>query len=238
MAANLDLVRAFASAAADISSPSEPGAMLQAIVDVACRSMADVDHVGVTLNRRTGGLLTDAATDPLVHELDRVQYDLGQGPCLAALHGGTHEPATVAEDLRHETRWRGFVRRAVPLGVRAVLAVRLQTGTEVVGVLNMYSTSSDTISQDTRALASLFAVQAAYAYGYTRQIGNLVVAIESRETIGNAVGIVMERYSLTRERAFEYLVRVAATSEVKLRIVAEELLRDTQARLADDDADR
>lgn len=225
-----DVANALASALEGINAPTTTSETLQAIVDVARVSMAEVDHVGVTLAHAKGHLVTDALTDPLVKVLDQLQYDVGEGPCVEALADEAGPGVVVAERLRHEARWHGWVPGALDHGVRSVLAVALHTGGGNLGVLNMYSTSSDVLSEETRSVAPLFAAQAAYAYGYTHQIGNLEAALESRQMIGNAVGVVMERYGLSSERAFEYLVRAAATSQVKIRVIAEELLRDSSMR--------
>lgn len=211
-----------AAVAESLNDSTSAVEMLQAIVAVARDALEEIDHVGITLRPRKGPMSTDASTDETVLVLDQIQYDLDEGPCVSAARGpGT---VVVAEHLRHHGDWHEFVQRAIPHGVRSVLAVRLFTHDGTVGVLNMYSVTSDTISAETRDTAELFATHAAYAYGHRRQVDDLHLALETRELIGNAVGIVMERYDLDRDRAFEYLVRTASTSEVKLRVLAAELV--------------
>ncbi len=158
-----------------------------------------------------------------MRRIDEVQFSSHEGPCVDAVESGTSD-LVVLENARHAGKYHRFVKGAIPLGLRSTAAIRLFTGDKTVGVLNLYSTSSDTIDEETRTIAELFALHASYAYGHRHQISHLQRAIESRELIGNAVGIVMERYGLDRGRAFEYLVRVAATSQVKVRVVAEELV--------------
>ena len=135
----------------------------------------------------------------------------------------------MLEHVRHGDHYPDFAAGAAPLGLRSSAAIRLFTGDRTVGVLNLYSTSSDTVDPETRTLAELFAVHASFVYGHRHQVTHLQQAIESRELVGNAVGIVMERYGLNRSRAFEYLVRVSATTETKLRLVAEQLVADVES---------
>lgn len=227
MSTDPDLPSAIAAAAVAVNTRSSVPETLQAIVDVARQSLEGIDHVGITLRQRDGALHTDAATDETVLVLDRIQYDLGEGPCVTAVDGESR--TVVVEHVRHHAGWHAFVQQAVQHGLRSVLAVRLFTDAGIVGVLNMYSTSSDTISPETRDTAELFATHAAYAYGHQHQVDNLETALRTRELIGNAVGIVMERYGLDRDRAFEYLVRTAASSEVKLRVIARHLVSPSES---------
>ena len=88
----------------------------------------------------------------------------------------------------------------------------------------MYSTSNDHVEEETHELAMLFATHATLAIGHSRQVENLYKAIETRTMIGQAVGIVMERYGIDPDAAFNYLVRQAAAQERKLRLVAADIV--------------
>lgn len=217
------IAAALTAAVAEINRPTTVGETLDAIARAARDSMPGIDHVGVTLASRGAPLQTGAATDDLVHEIDAVQFGAHEGPCVDAVESGTGD-LVVLEHVRHSSRYPGFAAGAASLGLRSSAAIRLFTGDRTVGVLNLYSTSSDTLDPETRTLAELFAVHASFANGHRHQVTHLQHAIESRELVGNAVGIVMERYGLSRARAFEYLVRVSATTETKLRVVAEQLV--------------
>lgn len=223
MATPPDLAAALAQAAAQVNKPSSLDDTLDAIVRVARDSMPGVEHAGITLSRPDGRLETAAATDELVLRLDAAQYDVHEGPCVTAIEAD-HGDVVVLEHVRHASRWPAYVEKAVPLGLRSAAAVRLFAGGRTVGVLNLYSLASDTVDPETRVLAELFAIHAAYAYGHRRQVSHLERALETRELIANAVGMLMERFGLDRDRAFEYLVRVSASSELKLRVVAERII--------------
>ena len=96
------------------------------------------------------------------------------------------------------------------------------------GALNIYSREVGSFA-DMDVVGPLFAHQAAIALDYAREVENLREAIRTRQLIGRAVGIVMERYGLPEQRAFAFLARVSQTRNVKLRLVAEELVADAEA---------
>ena len=90
------------------------------------------------------------------------------------------------------------------------------------GALNLYSTQTGAF-EDVESLSALFAHQAGMAIAYAHQIGTLHEAVQTRTVIGQAVGIVMERYNLNDERAFAFLKRLSSHRNVKLRVVAQEI---------------
>lgn len=173
------------------------------------------DAVGISTVDRAGTVKTMATTDPLVEELDGLQYGLGEGPCVDTLQGAA---VVAARDVRHEQRWPEYVPQAARMGLRAQLAVRLfldEQGT--VGGLNLYSTSQEDFSSDAESLAELLAAHAAIALGHAREREGLSQALQSRKEIGQAIGIVMERYQMNDDRAFAFLVRASSQANVKLR---------------------
>ncbi len=214
-----DLAEALAEAAHQVHATATLPETLRSIVTVAQASLTDVDHAGVTVADSAGRLETAAATDDFVRGLDALQYELHEGPCLDEM---TADDTMVVVDRAGvgDPRWPAWLPRAADAGLRSMVAIRLFSRPEAVAVLNLYSTSADVVGQETTVMAPLFATHAAVAYGHTEQVAHLRRAIDSREVIGQAVGIVMERYDLDATRAFGYLVRVASTTETKLRDVA------------------
>jgi GAF domain-containing protein len=224
----IDVAAALAQATRDLNAPQDLDETLHTIVTVARDSMAEIDHAGISLARRGGPVVTRAATDQLVLDLDRLQYEVGDGPCLHAINADT---VVRVEDARHEQRWPGFIPQAVRLGLRSQLGVRLHADDQVLGALNLYSMSSDTISDETEQMAELFAAHVALALGHARRIENLSAALESRRVIGLALGLVMQRLELDEDTAFAYLTRVSATTETKLRDVAASIVTEHHARV-------
>ena len=191
---------------------------LHMIVSVAAETIPGIDHAGISTIERKGSVMTRASTDDMVLRLDELQYSLGEGPCLDALH---KEDVVFVPSLRLDQRWPRYVPPAVRMGLRAQLAVKLFTddmGT--IGGLNLYSTEQESLDDDAEALAHLFATQAALALGHAHERHQLLQAVETRRVIGIAIGICMERYGLDENRAFGYLVRESSTSNIKLRDVA------------------
>lgn len=206
---------------------------LKAIVDTALVSLDGIDHVGISLAHRGGRIETAAATDRFVLELDQLQYDLGEGPCVYAM---VHEQTTLVQHARQEQRWPQFIPEAVRRGLRSQLALQLYFDDRTVAGLNMYSTSTDTLEQETVHTAELFAAHAAIALGRVREIDHLNQALASRKVIGQAIGVVMERYGITEHRAFAYLARASSTGNLKLRMVAERIVEGTESRGASREA--
>jgi GAF domain-containing protein len=184
-----------------------------------------VDEAGVSVTHRNGRIETRAATGDLVRLLDQAQYDSGQGPCLDAMDAAAHVDVVAVDNVRQEQRWPGYLPTAIQHGLRSQLGVRIYAEARTVGGLNLYSTTSDTIGPDSVALAQLFAAHAAVALGRLRRESHLLEALQTRELIGQGIGIVMERYGLTADRAFDYLSRVSQSSNTKLRDVAADLVR-------------
>jgi GAF domain-containing protein len=224
----IDLVAALAQATREISSSHDLPGVLDTIVHAVRRSCPGVDHAGISVKHKDGTIETLAATDPLVTALDDLQYQLGEGPCLSAIFDET--PVVTINDAARETRWPSFIPPAVELGLRSQLGLRLYVENTTMGGLNLYSTVARTIDPDVLATAELFAASAALALGKARQEEDLYSALSTRKVIGQALGLLMERYELDEDRAFQYLARVSQHSNHKLRDVAAEMVQQANER--------
>ncbi|WP_457206134.1 GAF and ANTAR domain-containing protein [Nocardioides sp. P5_C9_2] len=215
------LAVALAEAARMIDGSSSVEDTLAAIAAAAAVSVPDIDQVGISVIHRNGEIETRAATGRLVWDLDGLQYELREGPCVDAMR---ESPVVVVDDIRHDQRWPHYTPPAVAAGLRAQMAVRLYHEEETIGALNMYSTDSTVINPDALEAAELFAAHAALALGRARREAQLHEALDSRKVIGQAIGLVMERYAIDEDRAFGFLVRASSTGNVKLRDVAREVV--------------
>jgi GAF domain-containing protein len=186
-------------------------------------------HASVSIVHRNGNIETRAASDSLVGRLDDLQYQLGEGPCLQAIH---QDGVVRVEHARDEQRWPAFIAKAVEEGLRSQLGLRLYTDGDTLGGLNLYSTTDDEIDDEVEHLAELFAHHAVIAIDRAKVEGNLATALATRKTIGQALGILMERHEIDEDQAFAYLIRVSSHSNVKLRDVADEIVlqRNIQAQ--------
>ncbi len=223
----LQIGQAIAVAARTINHHRSLEETLQAIVETAGRSVPAFDHVGISTHRKNGEVKTRAATGDLVYQLDALQYDLSEGPCVDTLR----ETVVVAPRLRHDQRWPRYVPRAAEAGVQSQLAVKLYLDDEgTLGGINFYSTATDEVDEDSQTLAALFAAHAAIALGHAHQLEQLNHALHSRKVIGQALGILMERYQMDEDRAFAFLIRASSHGNIKLRQVAQELVDQANRR--------
>ena len=171
-----------------------------------------------------GKVRTRASSDELAERVDQYQYDEGQGPCLEAIEtAGSVRSVAFSE----ETRWPRFVKQAVAEGVMGSYTLPLRAGERTVGALNLYSLTKPFAEED-RELAEAFAGRAAVAvanadaYHQALELSrHLEEALKSRDVIGQAKGIIMERERVTADRAFDILRKLSQAKNVKLRDVAE-----------------
>lgn len=199
-----------------LAEPGDLETTLMRITTTARDTVPGCDACSLSIRREDDTLETWAATDSLILELDQLQYILREGPCYAAIESG---PMTCSPDIRNDARWPKFGREAADRGIRSQMAVRISEQVGSITGLNLYAYELSAFDPSD-GLATLFASHAAIALGYVQEVTSLTSALQTREDIGKAVGIVMERYSLTDERAFEFLVRLSNDSNTKLRDVA------------------
>ena len=230
-----DLSAGLLKVAREINEPRKLQTTLDTIVETAAQSLPGINHVGVTVAGSDGRMETKAGSDPFVWELDKLQYELHEGPCV---HVIGVDPVTTIEWAAREQRWPRFMPLAVAKGLRSQIGMRLYTEEETLGGLNMYSTSSDTIDPDVVHMAELFAAHVSLALGHARREEQLTTALTTRKVIGQAIGILMERHDLDEDGAFAYLVRLSSHANVKLRRVAQEIveLRNDLSKKAADSA--
>jgi hypothetical protein len=203
--------------------PPAHEAALHDVVVSAVSNIGGVDFASVSLRAKDRTLHTIAATDPLAHEIDAIQYELREGPCYAAVTG---DRLKLINHLEAAIEFPRYGTRAADLGVRSQLAIQLFHDGEQAG-LNLYARRAQAFDRSTVELAELFATQAAALLEYAEQVDQLSEAVHSRTDIGIAVGILMERYTMDRNQAFSYLVRNSNDRNVKLRLLAKQVIDGT-----------
>ena len=218
---DLDVAQALAEAAATMAVRGNPDDTLDAIALSARAAVPGFDDVSATVVATDGAVMTMAATSTFVQDLDSLQYQLGEGPCLSAVR---EQQLVMAERFEQQQRWPRYRSRAVGVGIRSQMAVHLSTEDEVLGALNFYSKTSDTIHAEAFHRASLFATHAALALGYARRVEALQASAQTHRLVGQAIGMLVERFEIDDERAFYYLVRVASKGGLELREVAREVV--------------
>jgi len=220
-----ELIDVMAQVADSMRYPVEIEDALAAITAGAIEAVPGIEHASVSITSRTGQIQTLAPTDILAVQADELQYELGEGPCLEAV---LDQPVVQVDDIRTDLRWPAYGPRAAKqLGIGSQLAFQFRAEPHARGGLNLYSSQPHTITEETRQIGLLFANLAAVALGWTRHAQSLTVALGSRAMIGQAVGVLMERYRLDPDRAFSFLVRTSQTANIKLRDVAAGIVEDT-----------
>jgi hypothetical protein len=211
-------------------TPGDLDHTLERITAAAVEVLPGVHYASITVKHADGSLETAAPTDEMLLGLDAAQYELREGPCYDA---AVDQLYVSSPNLAADERFPQYAALAVKAGIRAQAGVRLfETPRPTAkGALNLYSRDVGNFS-DMSVVSQLFAHQAAIALDYAREVENLQEAVKTRQAVGRAVGIVMERYGLNEERAFAFLARVSQTRNVKLRQVAAEMVSDAETRAA------
>lgn len=161
-----ELADVMAGAARALQAEEGPQRTLQKFTELAVEGVEGCDYAGVSMVSGDE-ITTPAATDDVPVDVDRIQYETGQGPCLDAIR---HHEVFRTGDLRKEDRWPKFATRATQeTGVRSMLAVRLFLAEDTFGSLNLYSMRPDAFTDDSAVVARLLATQAAVALSAARE---------------------------------------------------------------------
>jgi transcriptional regulator with GAF, ATPase, and Fis domain len=199
-----------------LSEPSEQYT-LGRVIEVAVQTVPGCEFAGISVRRGRGVIQTPAWVGEQVPALDGAQYELDEGPCLDAIRV---QDTVVIDDTRTDSRWPRWGPQAADLGAFSVLSVRLSTPKDVVGGLNLYSSRRSAFDEDAVQVAHRYAVHASTAVAVTEQMEGLRTAMQTRHQIGVAQGMLMLRYGLDEDQAFQFLARVSQQSNVRLRDVA------------------
>jgi GAF domain-containing protein len=202
-------------------------ATLSRVAGLACRTLEACDLASVTMIS-DGRPSTPVQTDRLAGDLDSAQYRSERGPCLEAYSVRQVVRGTIPDSA---DRWPEFTVAAADAGIRSVLAVPLVASDRPLGALNLYSKKAESYDEADEETAVLFSEQAAVAcanaevYWRTYSLTeHLREALESRDVIGQAKGILMARRGCTPDAAFEALRKVSQHRNIKLRQIAEQVV--------------
>lgn len=225
-----DIESPFVEIALSLFAPGSVQRTLDKIVQLAVLAIDGCEAAGVLAAGDGAAPTTLAASAPRAVAMDGLQIDAGEGPCLESARTGS---TVYASDLIDDTRWPEFTAAAVEAGIRSILAHALPPGTPAA--LNLYATLPDAFGAHSRAQALLFATLARLALDSAaeraldvKQITNLTEALRTRELIGQAQGILIERERITAEQAFAVLREASQHLNLKLREVAVTLVETGQ----------
>lgn len=202
---------------------TSPQEVMDAVVEAAVALVPGAEHGSISLVTGRRGVFSAAVSSPVARDFDSLQEELGEGPCLEAMFS---EPVVHGPDLTHESRWPRLSKTAPDtLGVRSVLCFQLFVHEEnTLGGLNLLATRPDAFDEDAPELGAVFAAHAASALAAAQELDQIKQALASRDVIGQAKGMLMERYQLGPQQAFALLARLSQDENVKLHDLAQRLV--------------
>ncbi len=210
-----------AELARQMAVPLSVDDVLTTVTRTVLESIPGADHAGFLLLTKSGGFETQAPTSDLMYELDRLQIEHGEGPCVEA---AIDELIVRTDDFQREQRWPHYSAEVLKLGVRSALSFKLYTSQRSAGALNIFGMQTEAFGPEDEGLGQVLAAHAAVAILASRQGDQLQSALSSRDLIGQAKGVIMERYSVDAVRAFELLRELSQTENVKLVDIAQRVI--------------
>lgn len=213
------LAHALARMARDLLAQDSVGRTLERITAHAVELVDGCEAAGI-LVVRAGQVDTVAATDNVVRASDRIQGELGEGPCFDASYDRTQ--VNRIPDISVATRWPRYAPQARELGIGSMMGFLLFTHDDTdLGALNLYSSRPGAFTEDSEHVGWVLASHAAVALANAHHHEHLQHALVTRRNIGEATGILMARHDLTEHEAFARMVTASQHSNIKLRDLAD-----------------
>jgi GAF domain-containing protein len=194
--------------------------LLQRIVDLGEHYVEGCDGVSLMLIRARQSISSPAYSSRVAYESDLAQYATNEGPCLEAIR---EHDTVVIDDLRTENRWPAYRQAALALGVRSMISFRLFVLEDTMGALDFYSSAPHTFAWRAQLLGEVFASHAAVALKSAISETSLRAALDTRDVIGQAKGVLMERERIGPDAAFARLQQLSQDHNRPLRNIAEDL---------------
>ena len=215
---NHDLAVRMAELARTAVSPRSVEDVLSDVTAAAKELIPGADTAGVLLIGKGGKWDSVAGTSDLPHLLDELQMKFNEGPCVEA---ALDEVIVRTDDFRVEERWPKYSAAVVEIGVLSGLSFKLYTAERTAGALNLFAFKAKAFDGADETIGTVLAAHAAAAILASRQGEELQSALTTRDRIGQAKGIIMERYGVDDIRAFEMLRRLSQDSNTRLVDIAQ-----------------
>jgi GAF domain-containing protein len=216
-----DLAQRMADLARKVAAPRDMEDVLDGVTSSAVELLTGADTAGVLLVSKGGKFESLSGTSELIYKLDQLQEKFNEGPCLDA---AVIELVVRTEDFQAEARWPKYSRAVCELGVRSSISFKLYTGERTAGALNIFSRKPHSFDADAEVIGSILAAHAAAAILASRDSQQLQAALLSRDIIGQAKGILMERFTVDAIGAFEMLRKLSQQMNVRLAEVAQRIV--------------
>jgi GAF domain-containing protein len=224
----MDGPRILADMALELEQDRDPTTILERVSHYA-RLVLDADDAGVMRTVTRQKLETPAATTDRVDQAHQLQARFDEGPCLDAMTG---RATYVTNDVRTDPRWSQWGPAVFELGIVSAVGVRLATRERGYGSLNIYADRPDAFTTADVELAEVLAAHATTAFAAAERAAGLETALESRTTIAQAQGILMQKFDIDADAAFDFLRRISQHENRRLHAVAEAVVvqRNANAR--------
>jgi len=214
---NHDLAQRMAELARTVATPRSAEDVLADVTNEAKKLIPGVDAAGILLLGKGGKWDSLAGTSDLPHQLDELQMKYSEGPCVQA---ALDDLIVRTDDFRAEERWPRYSAAAAEIGVMSGLSFKLYTSSQTAGALNLFGFEVAAFDAEAETVGAVLAAHAAAAIIASRQSEQLESALSTRDRIGQAKGIIMERYDVDDIAAFEMLRKLSQDSNVRLADVA------------------
>lgn len=195
--------------------------VLADVTAAAKKLIPGVDIAGILLVGKNGAFDTVAPTSDLMFELDKLQMTYLEGPCVEA---ALDEIVVRTNDFSEETRWPNYSPAVTALGVRSGLSFKLYTADRTAGALNLFGFEPHAWDTEADTVGMVLAAHAAAAILASREGDQLQSALSTRDRIGQAKGIIMERFGVDDVQAFDMLRKLSQDSNTRLIDVAQRVI--------------
>jgi len=209
-----------------LAADADADTVIAELVEHAAIEIPGAEYAGVTVTRDHRHIDTPAATHKWPIMLDEIQQRHGEGPCLSA---AWEERMVHVADLERDDRFPLYRRDALDrTPIRAVMAFQLFIADQTMGALNVYAEQPNAFGQETKELGRIFASHSSVAWNSARRNEQFRNALSSRDLIGQAKGMIMERYAVDAVQAFELLRKLSQDSNVPLAKVATDVVAEAR----------
>jgi GAF domain-containing protein len=207
--------------------PADIDTVLSELTNSALESLPAAQYAGITIASRNGEVRTAAAIGEYPKLLDKIQKRHGAGPCLSA--AWEQQMIKIDDVAVEDDRWPGYCRDALSeTPIRSSVSFQLFADHHTMGALNFYAEQPHSFDDDAIELAQVAATHVAVAWNMVRRDLQFRSALESRDVIGQAKGMIMERFKVDAVQAFELLKRLSQSSNTPLVVIARQLVEAEQ----------
>ncbi|AYJ47837.1 GAF and ANTAR domain-containing protein [Rhodococcus sp. P1Y] len=227
----LDLGQRMAAVARELRAQhTDADRTLLAITESAVMNVPSAESASITTVLQGKFVHSAALAGDLASRCDGLQETLREGPCLES---AVEQRTIRIDDMDADGRWPRFAAEASKVGVKSMICFQLYVEGHNYGALNLHSTRANAFDEDAESIGSLFAAHAAIAFSSAREEQQIRAALTTRDVIGQAKGMLMERYKLGAQAAFALLSKLSQDTNIRLADLAHQVVADAEKELTD-----